>query len=558
MSNTIRFNALLLRALAAELDARLRGVRVARAHFVRGLRAVVLELGQRRQPLTLSWSLLPTAGHVLLTEGRSHGTGALLQVLPGTPIAAVRALPNERVAVLELAPGNAAAGVVRKLVVELVGNRWNAVALGADDVIGAVLLARPADARALRAGVPYSPPAARPRLGAENPLELSRWQAILGPVPPETRRRALLDSVAYTSPLNADWILGDAQLPEAGGHVLEEAYRRYLRLVQSPPQPVLRNGGQPYPQACAESDVLMPSLLAAFAAAAEQAGAPPVAGAAALRELLRARIHDRQQRVSARLEKLEAEARDALAEAARLRREADVLMAQLHAVPRGATEVELSDFAGGRLSLRLDLALTPLRNAQQWYEQARRRERAAQRAPGLLERAREEGQRLAALRARVEAGTWSTGELPEWLRRPEAPVRATPLPYRKYRSSGGLEVRVGRNARANDVLTRQYAAPDDIWLHARDAGGAHVVLRWGRREENPPRQDLVEAAVLAALHSRARTSAVVPVDWTRRKYVRKPRGAAPGQVVVERARTLFVAPDSALAQRLHEAGVEPT
>ena len=77
------------------------------------------------------------------------------------------------------------------------------------------------------------------------------------------------------------------------------------------------------------------------------------------------------------------------------------------------------------------------------------------------------------------------------------------------------------------------------------------MLRW-HGEENPPAQDLAEAAVLAALHSRARGSGSVPVDWTRRKYVRKPRKAPAGTVTVERARTLFVEPDPAVAERLRE------
>jgi predicted ribosome quality control (RQC) complex YloA/Tae2 family protein len=66
----------------------------------------------------------------------------------------------------------------------------------------------------------------------------------------------------------------------------------------------------------------------------------------------------------------------------------------------------------------------------------------------------------------------------------------------------------------------------------------------------------MEAAVLAALHSRARTSASVPVDWTRKKYVRKPRKAPPGAVLIERTRTLFVEPDPALEDRLREEGAE--
>jgi predicted ribosome quality control (RQC) complex YloA/Tae2 family protein len=87
-------------------------------------------------------------------------------------------------------------------------------------------------------------------------------------------------------------------------------------------------------------------------------------------------------------------------------------------------------------------------------------------------------------------------------------------------------------------------------MHARDVGGAHVVLRWEHREANPPAADLREAAILAALHSKARTSGVVPVDWTRRKYVRKPRKAPPGRVLVERVKTIFVEPDEKLNEKL--------
>jgi len=81
-------------------------------------------------------------------------------------------------------------------------------------------------------------------------------------------------------------------------------------------------------------------------------------------------------------------------------------------------------------------------------------------------------------------------------------------------------------------------------------GLERVILRWERRDQNPPLPDLTEAAVLAALHSEARHSSVVAVDWTRRKYVRKPRKAAAGSVIPERVSTLFVEPDTAVRERL--------
>ena len=74
-----------------------------------------------------------------------------------------------------------------------------------------------------------------------------------------------------------------------------------------------------------------------------------------------------------------------------------------------------------------------------------------------------------------------------------------------------------------------------------------MILRWRDPEGAPPARDLEEAARLAAYYSKARSSAIVPVDWTRRKYVRKPRGAAPGSVVPQRVKTLFVEPEGEVA-----------
>jgi predicted ribosome quality control (RQC) complex YloA/Tae2 family protein len=88
-----------------------------------------------------------------------------------------------------------------------------------------------------------------------------------------------------------------------------------------------------------------------------------------------------------------------------------------------------------------------------------------------------------------------------------------------------------------------------VWLHARHTAGAHVILRWNG-SGNPPARDLEEAAILAALHSKARTSGSAPVDWTLRKYVRKPRGAAPGSVAPDRVRTVFVEPDERALETL--------
>lgn len=292
-------------------------------------------------------------------------------------------------------------------------------------------------------------------------------------------------------------------------------------------------------------------------------------------------------RAEARLVRLERQ-RAALAreleqapDPASLRARGDLLLARFSQVPRGASEVELPDFDGRPVTVALDPALPVHENARRWYDRAARAERARIELPRRLTRV---DTRLRELRDAIAAATQPAAEDLEGAAQAlgilagEAPRRAgTPptgsgrsqgrgsssgntggsLPYRRYRSSGGLEIRVGRGARHNDDLTFHHAAPGDVWLHVREAPGAHVVLRWSG-EGNPPARDLEEAAILAALHSEARHAGTVPVDWTRRRHVRKPRKAPPGAVRPDRVRTLFVHPDASVEARLrHREPGEP-
>ncbi|HEX8178742.1 MAG TPA: NFACT family protein [Pyrinomonadaceae bacterium] len=112
---------------------------------------------------------------------------------------------------------------------------------------------------------------------------------------------------------------------------------------------------------------------------------------------------------------------------------------------------------------------------------------------------------------------------------------------RRYLSSDGYEMLVGRAARDNDQLTFRVARPHDLWLHAADYPGSHVIVRNPRRTEIPHRT-LVEAAQLAANYSQAKRDAKVAVNYTQRKFVAKPKGAAPGLVRMANFRTMLVEP----------------
>ena len=243
----------------------------------------------------------------------------------------------------------------------------------------------------------------------------------------------------------------------------------------------------------------------------------------------------------------------------RLREDAALLLASLHRVEQGATKVVLAGFDGAERTFELDPRERPQDRANALFRRAARLERAAAELPKRIHATEEAMAAVADQRARHARGELTREEAAGIAQahrarasrgRGDGAARTGPtLPYKRYASSGGIEIRVGRGSRRNDDLTFRHSRPNDVWLHARHASGAHVVLRW-TRPERPPRTDLEEAAVLAAVHSKARWSGQVPVDWTRRKWVRKPRGAPAGAVVPERVQTLFVAPDPSLADRL--------
>ncbi|MCA1555396.1 MAG: NFACT family protein [Acidobacteria bacterium] len=113
---------------------------------------------------------------------------------------------------------------------------------------------------------------------------------------------------------------------------------------------------------------------------------------------------------------------------------------------------------------------------------------------------------------------------------------------RRYRSSDGYEILVGRAAKDNDQLTFKVARAHDLWLHAADYPGSHVVVRNPARGADVPHRTVIEAAQLAAHFSQAKRDAKVSVHYTPRKFLSKPKGAAPGLVRMSSFRTILVEP----------------
>ena len=536
VSNAIRYDPLLVRYLASELDGLLRDRPCAAAPYFAADRLALLPLDRGE---ALEMDLHPRRGWIRIVPWESDG-------YPSDAICTGVSAPiDERRLVIGIEAADRFRAGTLRLEVELHTNQWNVLLVsGEDERIHSALWSRRAGGRPLSPGAVYRPPPGAPRVGAA-PLDEGEareaWRRDIEAVPDAERERALLRHFAWTGTVNAAAILG--------GEGEDERFACWWRLRSLPPgRPVVLVAGrarQPYPLPLpgVEHEPVA-SLLEGMACAAE-AGVGEVSESVGDERLPLARLRLESER--RRLARLEAEGgREEEAQA--LRERADLLLSHLHEVPRGVEEITLTGWDGEPVVLRIDPSAPPAETADAWYAEARKRMRAAERLPALVAAAREVVERWEGAVAAA-----SVGELPGWavreLERGSAAAAGgtaaagSGLPYRMYRSSGGLEIRVGRGAKANDQLTFGHSSPNDVWLHARSVPGSHVILRWNDPNASPPARDLEEAARLAAFHSRARSSAYVPVDWTRRKHVRKPRGAPAGAVIPQRVKTLFVEPE---------------
>ena len=237
----------------------------------------------------------------------------------------------------------------------------------------------------------------------------------------------------------------------------------------------------------------------------------------------------------------------------------DLLNANIYRLEKGMAKVTLEDFYTGEpREITLDARLSPAQNAQKYYNEYRKLDTAEKKLTDLIAKGQQELIYIDSVFAAVSR-TDSEADLAEirrelreqgYLRggvRADEKVKKLSEPLR-FRSSDGFDILVGRNNRQNDQLTLKTAKAVDIWLHTQGIAGSHVIIKTEGKEV--PEQTLFEAAMLAAYHSKGRESSQVPVDYTAVKFVKKPAGAKPGMVIFTNNRTLFVAPDEELCERL--------
>jgi predicted ribosome quality control (RQC) complex YloA/Tae2 family protein len=233
----------------------------------------------------------------------------------------------------------------------------------------------------------------------------------------------------------------------------------------------------------------------------------------------------------------------------------ELLKANLALIKKGQDQVTVTDYFDPgmpELVLPLDASKGPHGNMEDYFRKHRKYLSAERELrPRLAELEGELG-RLRRELAAVQQGVWEPGTSAAPARPPARRPQANRSgPFRRFVSGDGLPIYVGRNARENDALTFKTAKSDDLWLHAQGAPGSHVVVRLTKGAEPPP-ETVKDAATLALLYSDLKKSGKGEVLYTRRKWVRKAKGAAAGAVTVTQEKTLFVTLDRSRLERLKE------
>lgn len=587
---------LFLGRLASELSDDLDGVRLDQTYALpREHLAVVL--GMRGGP-RLWFCSEPEDPHLYVRPG-GHPSP---ERPPAFAMAARKLLSGRRLRRLELVGGDR---VVRlrvhgddapSLVFELIPRRATALLLESDGRVHSVW--HPRRGRP-EPGEVWEPPDPFVRVEPEE-LADDDWERIAARDDPDAVARGLLRSLAGMSLL----IAREAAASHAGGTPLDRAAREELarsrEAVDEPrvyaPAALEALAGlpgrseffvAPYPMAHAADLVGTPFESLQAAAAAFY----PLRARLALRDRVRDELGSALEVARARAERAHEAVtadREQHRDPQEYRRRADLLLARPDAdVVDGAARVPDHYGDGAILEIRVDPSRSLVENAQRYYRKAQRAERAAEKTRQRHAALEARQRRLRALEQRLETAEdpeawqdiarraaadgadvrWDRWEAPEALWPEDAGPPGPPPGERDaedgetpeaedrlegggrrvdtgvvaYRSSDGHEILVGRNARGNDRITTRLASPHDWWLHA-EGPGSHVLIRNPERLDQPPPDTLREAAALAAWFSRSRGATKVNVSWTRVRDVKKPKGGAPGQVLLRRHETYLAEP----------------
>lgn len=249
---------------------------------------------------------------------------------------------------------------------------------------------------------------------------------------------------------------------------------------------------------------------------------------------------------------------EACADKEKFRMYGDLISANMYVLKKGSLFYTVNDFyTGEEVKITADPSLTPSQNAQKYYKEYRKKQVAEQKLTGFIELAEEECAYLETVLDEIERAQSSSDiaeikkELAEmgYLKKRLAKNKnSKPLPPYEYVSDDGFEIFAGRNNIQNDKLTLKESRKNDMWFHSKDFPGSHIIVKTDGKELSE--KTIIQAAQIAAFHSKESNSSNVAIDFTVVKNVKKPSGAKPGKVIYTDYKTVYVTPSVEIAERL--------
>ncbi len=266
------------------------------------------------------------------------------------------------------------------------------------------------------------------------------------------------------------------------------------------------------------------------------------------------KLHERKKKIESDLEQAK--------RFEQFKRFGDLLMMNNEKIKKGQSSAALVDIFGSEhseIEIPLDVKLSPMGNAQRYFKKhkkakeglkiiTRRHSETEDKIIDLeqiserLEKQREEGNLEEIRRELIRFGLLSAQALGKDGKSSLQKSKEKKPQFRIFITESGAEILVGRNNRENDQLTFKFARPDDLWFHAQDVPGSHVLLRRKDKKTEPSHVQIKEAAKVAAYYSKAREEKKAMVVYTQAKYVRKPKKGKPGLALVEREKSILVEP----------------
>lgn len=267
-------------------------------------------------------------------------------------------------------------------------------------------------------------------------------------------------------------------------------------------------------------------------------------------------IQNEYQKNTTKLKKLKATLEDS-ENSDDYRIKGDLLYASLHLMQKGMTSVEVDNYYDNtKMKITLDPKLDPKANAQKYYQKYQKAKNSIDVLHQQIELTEKEIDYFDSLiTAMAQASYYDALEIKEELenegylkkKKQRNTIRKKRIPqFKKYLTKDGIEIDIGKNNLQNDYLTFKYAHRYDMWFHAKDMPGSHVIVKAQDLDEYTIRL----AAKIAAYYSKGKNSSSVPVNYTLVKTLKKPAGSKPGKVILDNYKTIYIDPDEEFLKEL--------